>query len=112
MKDLKSSLTIPVYFDQVLINLFPYETNSTKTIAHRPICSNDLKINIQLKRYDKKGKIFGLDYSAKHEVRVCGNPVGEIEFRRSDPVGFDKIIDTRGLTSLMRKNYQNFKPKN
>ena len=120
--------TIPVFFDQVLINHMRYPSSSdldkTKTWEHKP--TSHIRINIQINRSiinKTKKPIFSIDYSedARHEVSVLDTYIdasgqSQTEYRTVGYIKFcptsfpyDKIIDLRGLNPSIRRDYWKFK---
>jgi hypothetical protein len=105
---LETDATIPLYFNQVLINHVAYEETHS-TWEHSPVeyVKVDAVINRSIR--DQKGKaIFGLDYHAKHRISIKGETIGYIQFNPPQSP-FDKIIDIRGIKSMIRRDYHKYK---
>lgn len=91
-------------FTQIAINQFNYEDQAGKKYKHTPI--GDFKVHIKIKNYGKKR--IGIDYEYFHPVYFDGYKIGELKF--TPPNAPDsKIIDLRGLKTLLRK-YKDLAP--
>ncbi len=72
---------------------------------HSP--TEDFEVRIKVEKYGKKR--IAIDYEADHPVYFKNLQIGELTFT-PPPVPNSKIIDLRGLNTLLRK-YPNFPPK-
>lgn len=105
---LDTASTIPIYFNQTLYNHISYEETHS-TWEHKPAEHVRIDAAMNRKIMDAKGKpIFGIDYSANHRISISGKTIGSIKFRAPQSP-FDKIIDMRGMKSMIRRDYHKFK---
>lgn len=108
MSLLDTGAVIPIYFNQVLINHIPYEETAS-VWEHCP--SEHIKIEAVLNRSvmdNKRKPMFGIDYNARHRISIGDQTIGSIKFRApSSP--FDKIVDIRGMKSLIRRDYHKYR---
>ena len=100
-----------IKFTQQLVNHFyssePAFRNSVPLLQKlREKNSNvELDMDVKLKQHPK-GKIFYLDYSAKHPISVNGLKIGGLEFDHLEiyPEKY-KVFDLRGLSKFVRNDY-------
>lgn len=91
-------------FSQVAINQFDYEHEAGKRYKHTPM--EDFEVHIKILHHGKKR--ISIDYAHCHPVYFRNNKIGELKFT-PPVVPNSKIIDLRGLKTLLRK-YKDLAP--
>ena len=108
--DLKNGKTIPVYFNQLVVNQFldkVIDSDNGSKLAHKKYALEPVKnirCDVKIRKVANKD-IYFIDYEANHKVSLGANSIGFIKFTPPKHK-FDKMIDMRKLKMLVRRSYR------